>query len=153
MTSNLISSTLLLCEKVLIEKDEVLSVMRMFDTYYLPVVPDVDPDKSPNVAAPITFLAVCRFDQKASGDHVLKLRFINPENTASDVGKIETIDLSAIPVIGDAPKSINVIWNIVVAPKRLGTYFAVLVLDDVEVDRAPFTFLLQPDLELPKSAN
>jgi hypothetical protein len=85
LPSYLISASLLVCERVLRESDNVLSAIRVVDVFYVPQKPpEISGDLFPLVQA--YALASLRSIPGYVGKHVLQLRLINTVGESSVVG-------------------------------------------------------------------
>ena len=121
-----------LCEKVLNEKDGVLTYVRVVDLFTVPMVPQSDR------ARMLVWLAVIVKSGNAKGKYVLSLRMITPTGEAKPLGDETPIALNG----GEHGISANVMLALDVKTDGL---FGIDVLIDGEVlNHVPFRVKLVP---------
>jgi hypothetical protein len=78
MPSKLLSARVLLCEKVLFEFDNVISVIRLVDLFFVP------PDPS-DFAVLMQVLVMCSFEHDDESDHVIHLSLKRPDGSEKTI--------------------------------------------------------------------
>jgi hypothetical protein len=144
----LISASLLVCDRVLVEKDEVTSAIRIVDVFYLPELPPVPPgvSLSPEIQekyAPIltTYgLAQIKADAGYCGEHDIEFRIIN---TSGEESLAAAAKGKFVSHIEGATTGLTASIQINILVKRFGTCFLCLYLDGNEITRTPFTLAQQ----------
>jgi hypothetical protein len=133
----------ILCERVLLEKDEVLSVIRLIDTFYVHV-----PKELPEGANPIiqltTLLSFKRGDEPDDSTHQVKLKIQAPSGPVKDLPVM--VDFFFKP--GEIA-SANLILNIGLGIKEFGRFrLDVFVDDEGPIAQIPFMLLEQPEQKI-----
>jgi hypothetical protein len=144
LPSYLISASLLVCEKVLVEKDQVTSAIRIVDIFYVPALPPLPPGvlMSPEIKenfVPIVqawgFVQI-RANANYHREHDLEFRTIN---TIGEMLTIATAKARFESQIEGATTGITASAQLNIGVKRLGTCFLCVYLDGEEIARTPFT--------------
>jgi hypothetical protein len=141
MPLEVLSAAAIVCERFLLEKDEVFSAIRIIDVF---LVPKEIPQ---GLHMEVSFLILIR--AKGEGEARLALKLIDP------VGKERKVaaDKSNVPdrVVAtkkfddpEIPTGISLAVHLNVEPKPLGTYCLRLELDGSEKASAYFTLIPQP---------
>jgi len=146
----LISASIFTCERVLQEKDEVISAIRLVEVYFVasqppPEVADLDINEPPppNLPVIVTYaiarvLAVPGY----TGFHKLQVKIINTRDELIDLGQQAELPFgSSVPI---APPSMGFIAQIKLAVRNLGVCYLCLYLDGEEVARHALTIALAP---------
>ena len=125
----------LLCEKVLQEKDEVISIIRMVDRITLTTYASLSPDSLPPL--PINLYALIALKSgSAKGRHTVK--WIN--ETPSGVRLPEQL----LPVLFEGDdRGVNLVLNINMVVDQEGVYWFEVPLEDQLLTRIPLRILYQ----------
>jgi len=132
------SSYVLVCEKVLHERDNALSAIRLVDQLWVTALPpDIPIDRT---ATLVYFVGNVRFKPGVQ-DFTCDVQFqlIRPNGEVTPVGGLETVSLG--PNIAGSPASIAHIVHVGVIPRAMGVHYAVLLLDGNAVAKSSFTLL------------
>jgi hypothetical protein len=141
--SYLISASALLCERILNEKDEVLSAIRIVDIFNVPEVPAEAPTGSlPLVQA--YCLVIIKTQSGYHGQHLIQIKLLNMKGELSNLGEAANTDVAARPGMGDdVPGGATIAFQLNIAVKNYGTCYVCVYLDGEEIARAPFTLQRQ----------
>ncbi len=126
----------LLCEKVLQEKDGIISVIRMIDRITLTVNASLSPETLPPL--PINLFALISFKSgSARGRHTVKW----VTETPSGIRLPEQL----LPVLfeGDNDRGVNLILNVNMIVDQEGVYWFEVHLEDQFLTRVPLRILYQ----------
>ncbi len=138
----LISVSLLVCERVLRELDNVLSAIRVVDVFYIPQKPpEAAGDLYPIIQAHA--LASLRTTPGYSGKHVIRLRLINTVGESSVIGQ-EDLLFQNKPELENAPSGGYITAQVNFGVKRFGTCYFCLDVDGEEISRVPITLVQMP---------
>jgi hypothetical protein len=138
----LVSVNLLVCERVLLEADNVPSAIRIVDIFYVPEKPANMPDDAVQLVQAYV-MAVIRAVQGHRDQHKIRLRMINTVGEVSTLAEFHpTFESKA--GLEATPPSVNMVAQLNLAVKRFGTSFIVLDIDNEEVARVPITLLQKP---------
>jgi hypothetical protein len=134
-----------LCERVLLEKDDVLSAIRLIDTFYVHV-----PKQLPEGANPVIQLTVLlsfkRGDESDIAMHQVKLKIQGPTGPVRDLPV--TIDFFFKP--GEIASS-NLVLNIGLGIKEFGRFrLDVFVDGEGPIAEIPFMLLEQTEQKTPE---
>jgi hypothetical protein len=130
-----------LCERVLQEKDNVLSVIRIVDVLTVPQVPP--PDNQ--IPALLTvFVGIKAGD--ARGKHELSLRVRRPSGAVSAVGQRLEVELSDDPLGGA-----NVVVTLPLKLSEFGLIWIDVLWDGDILSQIPFRLLLPGDAPVPEA--
>jgi hypothetical protein len=140
MPPNLISARLLICEKILVEMDGVLSAIRLVDVFYFSAPPEIPREQ---IVVPMFILATGYFLSPDDSKHSLELRLIRPDGESTAFFTQNDV-VAALPGIAGVPRGFSVVASVSVAAKQIGTHYVSAVLDGEEVARGAFTLLEQP---------
>jgi hypothetical protein len=156
MPVDLISATAFVCEKVLIEKDNVLSAIRLVDLFYATEVKLeegklIPPQPSPEKSKLQTFVSMSLLvNLKArpgyQASHSLLLRITNPAGEEKNVSD-ESVQADFAAKIPEVPSGFTLIAQLNIQPKVLGNYVVHVLLDGEEVCKAYFGILKHPQVE------
>ncbi len=128
------------CEKVLQEKDEVLTVVRLIDTLWVSVPKNLPADANPAIQVTV----LLSFRKATSGTqpekHQVSVR-LNPPSEPPVEPKKETMDL-LFPE--GEPSSANVILNVSVPIREFGLFCLDVFVDDELATRVPFRLQERP---------
>ncbi len=143
LPENVISVTVLLCERVLNEKDGVLSVIRLVDTFEIDQEHLPPEGQRPPILMHVLILA--KFLPSQGGTtHAVQLKIVRPDGQVTDVGAVTSGSTPSGK--GDASVGVNVIVPLGVIPNQFGMHYVECVLDGQTVARMPFTLRLVPPL-------
>jgi hypothetical protein len=138
MPLNILSCSILVCEKILVEVDNITSAIRIVDVFYVPhPAPEI-----PLIS--ISALLTLRVNGYDSSEHLLDVRLIGP--TGQDVAAISGQKVTMSPKIGEADIggfTAGTVLNIAI--KQPGLFYVVAFLDGEEIARTPFTVRQQSD--------
>jgi hypothetical protein len=90
MPKSLISITAIICEKILVERDRVLSAIRIVDLFFVDMATGVPPDK---VAAMLSLLVSTKFSGADDQLHSIEIKLLRPD------GEIQTLVEPHVPQI------------------------------------------------------
>lgn len=138
MLDSPISASLTICEKILVESDNVISAIRLVDIFFFNPIDGVPLEKTP---VRIAVLAQCKFRIGSAEGHALKLRLLRPSGELKDAS--EELEVKLVPSlhVPNAPLGLNAGVTLDVIPKEEGTHWLILLIDGEEVSRTPFTLL------------
>lgn len=125
-----------LCEKVLDEKDGVLSVIRIIDRVTQTVVSPEAPDEMPPASIPLTCAITFRSGE-ARGRHSVKLR---PEAPSGE--QMSAFD-QPIHLEGEE-RGANLVVSFTLQAEMEGLYWIDLLFDDKRMTRIPLRVVYQP---------
>jgi len=135
----------ILCERVLIEKDEVLSLVRLIDTFYVHV-PKQLPENANPVVQLTALLAFKRGDESDTSTHQAKLKIQGPTGPVRDLPVM--MDFFFKP--GEI-SSANLVLNITLGVKEFGRFrLDVFVDEEGPVAQISFMLLEQTELKTPE---
>lgn len=139
LPAHVISVTIILCERVLNEKDGVLSVVRIVDTYEI-AKEGLPPEGERGPIMMHILIMVKLVPSQGETNHSIQLRIIRPNGEIADIGA----PTSAVtpPGQSDASVGLNVIVPLGVIPKRMGLHYVECLLDGQAAARMPFTLRL-----------
>jgi hypothetical protein len=146
MPPYLISASLVLCEKVLIEQEGVPSAIRMIDIFYVsPVPPGVTlpPGMTEDNCMPLIQAYALLLLKAKTGhleEHDLEFRLIN---TLGETSTVSVARGGFKSPIADATTGLTVNAQISIAVKKYGTCYLCVLLDGEEIIRTPFTLTRQ----------
>lgn len=148
LPSFLVSANVLICERVLVETDNVLTAVRMVDVFILPKAPpehaanlkDTDPIPPDVPIVQMWITANVKAIPGYSGSHSLQLKLIDTAGELSDLGEARVDSFRSL--WPDAHPTFGTVVQLRVGAKRLGNCYVCLFVDEKEVARAPFTFTL-----------
>jgi hypothetical protein len=135
----LISVCMFLCERILLEQDQVPSAIRIFDVYYVPDMPPGAPPDAIPLIQPWVFVSL-----KAvighGGKHAVRLRLINTIGEESTLAE-ETATFTSRPGMEAAPPTIVLRAGLNLGAGRFGVCYICLDVNGVEVARTPLTVM------------
>lgn len=143
--SYVVSTSLLVCERVLLETDGVASAIRMVDLFYIGEVPGQPDGTFPVVQAYV--LGAVRADPGHTNEHVFRIRLRNTVGESSIIAEHKGLFESKVGLEtagSTAPRSMNLIVQLNLKVMRYGTCFVYLDIDGEEAARAPITLLQMP---------
>jgi len=153
MPLDLISATAFVCERMLVEKDDVLSAIRLVDLFYVtefqiregkPVPPQ--PFLGQSLAQAFVSMSLV-VNLKAhpgyQASHSLILRIINPAGEEKNINEAP-IQADFAAKIPEVPSGFTLIAQLNIQPKVMGNYIVRVLLDGEEVCKAWFGILKHP---------
>lgn len=134
----LLSLNVLICEKLLVEQDNVISAIRIVEVFNIPVNPEVPLDRQ---GPSMVILASGKVPPDDESEHWVELFLVRPNGESSAIG--ESLR-SVFPgqAQSDFPRGFTIGFHLVVLAKQMGTHYIVVNFDGEEVRRVPF--ILQP---------
>ena len=135
MPNDLISCFLLICQRAMQEKDGVYSAFRIVDIFFVDPIAEVPLERQ---AVQLTFLGSVRGYPGDATEHTVSIRLIRPDGDVTVLNESKAT-LEAKEAYRDLPRGLNVVGEIGVIPKQMGTHYITLTLDGEEVTRVPFT--------------
>ncbi|HTX38633.1 MAG TPA: hypothetical protein VME43_26590 [Bryobacteraceae bacterium] len=135
----IISATVLICEKILVEKDEVPSAIRLADTFCFRKNPE-RPEETPIVLVNGFFMI--RFVPNAPIEHSLELRLVRPDGETQTIGGPN--DARAEVRTPDTPIGFNAPFGFGLRAREPGIYYVTALLDGAEVAKAGFSLIEAP---------
>jgi len=137
MPVDLISASVLIFEKVLTEKDEVLSAVRIVEVFYFTPIPDVPLNRQ---TIQMSILATARAaPSEDDSQHSIELNLIRPDGTVKALGPPVPVGFKA--KMSTVPGGFGLVAPMGVVPSQMGTHYISLLLDGKEIARTPFTLL------------
>jgi hypothetical protein len=144
----LVSASLLICERALFEKDEIVSAIRLVDIFIVPSAPAPElsriaiTDSLPANASVINAYVVAsvRATPGYTGSHNFSVKILNTLNELSDIFPPTAQSFSS--KVADAPTSAGFIAALRLVVRNLGNCYVCLYLDGEEVARHPLTIAL-----------
>ena len=134
-------SAAFLCEKVLRETDEVLTAVRIVDTFYVTVPKTLPPGMKPSIQTTL-LLSFTKTLETGAQKHRAKIRVYNP--SGSPVGE-EPLEVDMI-FKDEAIAKCNLVINLGLGIEGFGRYrIDVFVDDDKPVTHIPFMLLERPE--------
>jgi hypothetical protein len=139
----------LMCERVLEEKDQVLSIIRVVDNFYIQPVPKDLPNEAKPVAPFVAVLAFKKsFAETSPIKHTVKLVLYGPSGkVVKTAGQAEE---AVISFVFEAEKTgANIVVNALLSANDIafGTYWYQVTVDGEEVTRIPFRLLERPAVQ------
>jgi len=152
LLDHLVNAFVLTCEKVLFEKDDVISLIRLVDVFYAPrgkVQPTNTVENCPAIGMAV--VAAVKFDPTAADGtkHQFSLKLVRPSGEEKDIlqGPAE-FELTTSPKHPMAPVGFNGLFSpVMVVPKQLGQHRLIAFIDGQEVCQTIFTLA---EVEEPK---
>ncbi len=141
MDSDLLSLSLLICERSLTEADGVMSAIRMVDVVYVMLDPSIPVEKQQVM---LTVIVLGKTNASDRTKHSLQLQLIRPEGQTTLVpDQPLPVDHSVVPpaLITEAPRGFGLNLQIGVVPRQMGTHWITVLFDGQEKGRVPFTLL------------
>jgi hypothetical protein len=127
----------LLCERILQEKDEVLSAIRIADTFYVTVPKNLAPEVKPAIQLTMLLGFKKRIHTEAE-KHFLTLRIKAPSGT---VTQQPTVDLN---FKADEVSGANLLATLQMGVSEFGVFQIEVAVDDEVVTVVPFRLLERP---------
>ena len=137
-----LSASLIICERALQEKDDVISAIRIVDLFLVALVPDIPPDKQ---AVSMTLVVSCQFANDDESTHSLAIRLLRPDGSDKEVEleKPLEINLASFPLrTPDSTRGIQLVAPWGVKPTHMGRHRVSLLIDGEVV--ASRWFILAP---------
>ena len=135
----------LMCERVLEEKDQVLSIIRVVDNFYVRRAPKNLPKEAQPMASFVAVLAFKKsFAETSPIKHTVKLVLYGPSGEVVKTGQAEE---AVISFVFEAEKTAtNIVVNTLLSADDtvFGTYWYQVTVDGEESTRIPFRLLERP---------
>jgi hypothetical protein len=134
----LLSLNAFICEKILMEQDQVISAIRLVEVFSVQATPDLPLDKQ----GPLMFVVASgKVPADDDSEHLIEFSLIRPNGETKPVG--EPIR-SVFPGGAQAgfPRGFNVALQLLVFATQMGLHYISIRFDGEEVRRVPF--ILQP---------
>lgn len=145
-----------LCEKVLIEKDKVLSAIRMVDTFFIQK-PNLPPGLPPDLQPAINLTLLLSFKKAEPGPtqkHQVVLHMIAPSGKPLQIKNTpqpqDPTGSFLFEEHADRLASANLIFNLGLGITEYGLHWIDVLLDGERITRIPFSLLLAGDETLPE---
>lgn len=137
-----VHATVIVCQQVLLEKDEVASAIRMAEVYLIPKQVFDQPELMP---VPINLFISARVTEDDEETHAFTLTIERPS------GAMKENPLTSV-IVGTARfpglhRSLNMVGHVAVTASERGNHIAIVKMDGSEIARAYFTLLEQPESE------
>jgi hypothetical protein len=141
MPKSLISITAIICEKILVERDRVLSAIRIVDLFFVDMATGVPPEK---VAALLSLLVSTKFSEADDQLHSIEIKLLRPD------GEIQTLVEPHVPPIDRSrypgvPTGFNLHAEVAVSARQLGLHAFIIYIDGEEAVRTTFTLLTREE--------
>jgi hypothetical protein len=128
----------LICERVLDEKDNVKSIIRIVDRVNHQVVgPDPPREMPPIKGYRLTMLLQFK-SGRARGAHALKLRLLKPSGESTQPPE------QLVVFEGEDDRGVDVVANLLVDLEYAGVYWIEVLLNEVRVTKVPFRVVYLP---------
>ena len=128
----------LICERVLDEKDNVKSVVRIVDRVNHQVVGPDPPMEMPPVRGYRLAMLIQFKSGRARGAHNLKLRLLKPS------GETARLAEQMVMFEGEDDRGVDVVANLVADFEYAGVYWIEVMLNDTHVTRVPLRVVYLP---------
>ena len=138
----LINSSVLICENVLMEADQVPSLIRIVDIYLVSDPPRDAPVNAIGLIEPVVFMKL-QARPGYKGTHGLRLRLINVAGKESILVKERQCTFGGKDDTAPTGVSLRVQLNLGVT--NLGTCYVCVDLDGAEITRVPITLMRKPN--------
>jgi hypothetical protein len=146
LPSFVISATIIVCERVLFEKDDTLSAIRIVDVFHVasPLPgPYVEPPTEETIPtdAPVVHawaIASIKATPGYTGTHNVDIKLLSTAGVLVPVG--DTLTKPFGSTVPESPTAIGVVAQLKLLVRRVGTCYVCLYLDDNELARSPITF-------------
>jgi hypothetical protein len=128
---------LFLCEKILQEKDDVLTYIRNVELFNVVIVPEVPIERQ---GPTMTVVIIGKVRPNDTTEHTVQLHLIRPSGETKIVGdEVKAVFTSRLP---EYPGGFNIVQQMTVSAKEMGLHYMAVLFDGEEVARTPF--MLQP---------
>jgi|HubBroStandDraft_6_1064221.scaffolds.fasta_scaffold629338_2 hypothetical protein len=145
------SANLILCERYLLEKDEVLSAIRLVEVFVVPPPPPgiadwKEGDPVPPGATTVRAFVIghIKATPRYTGNHRMSVRIFNSRNEWVNMPDQTATFTSRFP---EAPSVVGLIAELQLVVRNYGTTYVCLFLDDQEVARTSLTTAPPPSPE------
>jgi hypothetical protein len=140
MPKKILAANVIVCQLVLDQKDDVMSAIRIIDMIWAHVRPDVPIEEQGVMVNALVQVKSYIGDME---EHHVRLELVRPD------GEITELFDKTVPVtsrLPGTPGGMNLVLQVVVVPRQMGTHYLTLTVDGKEETRAPFT-LREPEPE------
>ncbi len=126
-----------ICEKILQEKDETISVIRMVDRFNVTVNALGSPENLPPIPINLGLLISLKSGE-ARGRYTVKLRIVSPSG-------LQTLPDQLLPVLfeGGEDRGANLILNLNMVIDQEGVYWFGIFLEETLLTRVPLRVVYQ----------
>ena len=132
----LVSAFALMCQSVLVEKDDITSVIRAAEIFLVPPQALASPESTPVSMALYIHIRLSNDDE---GPHSVDFHLLRPDGSINSSNHALK-DIPSPPArIPEGHRIIVLAGNLGVVASQMGNHAFVVKLDDVEVARAHFT--------------
>jgi hypothetical protein len=148
--SSLISLNVILCEKILLEKDEIFSAIRIVDVFYFRRDPTVPIESQ---AIPVCILVMGKIQPEDKSEHwaqiVLHRPGLNPTPIGEPLRAVFQAEVSkeGKSLLAEGSKVSDIVGGFTIraefsiVPSQVGRYQLEVLMDNALVARVPFTIL------------
>lgn len=133
-----ISASILLCERVLVERDDVMSIIRVADAFYFQRDIKAPSQEYPAVVVSVFFIA--RFTPDAPSTCQIGLRLTRPDGESKVIREAE-VEVSLQSRLPNTPIGFNLAIPLPIAARQDGIHYITGLINGVEVARAGFSLL------------
>src|SRR4051812_29941277 len=118
-----ISTTLLICERVITDKDDgVHSAIRLIDLIEFTPRPNIPPQERP---LPLSILFGAKFPHEDETEHKIQIRLERPDGKSFAVGEAGPVKAPTTPP--GIPKGLNLTTRFGVHPTMTGVHYIIIV--------------------------
>lgn len=127
------------CEKVLIERDGVVSAIRIVDTYYIPSMPanDVPTSMRGGTTAQVSVLISLKSGD-VSGSSQLSVSLEKPDGTRAEIGEKWPV------VLTGGEQGMNLVINLGLPAQKLGLYWLEVLWNGEPLTKVPIKLVRAP---------
>lgn len=136
-----LSASCLICERILREADNALSVIRLVGLFSTRPHPQIPIEQQ---GVPVGALGIVSFSPDDDTKHIISATLIRPSGEETDMGLMadQPIPLGIIP---ELPRTVHLVMQLGVFPKEFGVHALVIKVDGTEAARSQFVLRLIPD--------
>lgn len=146
----LVSINVIVCEKILLERDGTYSAIRIIDVFFFKREPSgtIEPQH-----VEVSVLVMGKISPEDKSEHWARLLVQKPDGKTSQIGQplravfeavIDQPETYALAAGSDASKiagGFTIVANIKIIPRQVGMHHILVIMDDIEVAKTPFTIL------------
>ena len=138
LPEHFLSANLFACEKVLLEKDGVASIIRVFDAIHFAVPVGLSPEQG---KVDMNLFAQIKTDPEYSAEHSVQLYLVRPNGDRVSAGDPRKVVISTS--VPGAAGGFTVTATIGVVTSQIGVHHFVLAVEGNDIARTAFTMVLQ----------